>query len=48
MLGTGSQSGGQASAPFDINKFEELLNKLEASRSQQKQPGNAQKISSVS
>ena len=34
MLSTGAPSA--AAEPFDINKFEDLLNRLEASKRQQK------------
>lgn len=34
MLSNGAPSA--AAAPFDINKFEDLLNRLEASKRQQK------------
>jgi hypothetical protein len=39
MLSTGAPSA--AAEPFDINKFEELLNRLEASKRQQKANANA-------
>ena len=39
MLSTGAPSA--AAEPFDINKFEELLNRLEASKRQQKANTNA-------
>ena len=39
MLSTGAPSA--AAEPFDINKFEELLNRLEASKRQQKVNANA-------
>jgi len=39
MLSTGAPSA--AAEPFDINKFEDLLNRLEASKRQQKANTNA-------
>ena len=39
MLSTGAPSA--AAEPFDINKFEDLLNRLEASKRQQKANANA-------